>query len=282
MIFVKLTDLKGSPVMNLEGFFARHPVFTVRELAASLDSEKPLASKTTNSLLAYHARAGHIMRVRRGLYVTLPPGSSPGRYSLDPFLLATKMTEDAVLAYHTALEFHGKAYSVQKIFTYATRKILRPSQVRSYRFRAIRFPKALRLKGRENFEVINAERAGLTVRVTTLERTLVDVLDRPNLSGSWEQIWRSLESVEFFDLPRVVDYALLLGNATTAAKVGFFLDQHRDVLMAKETHLKPLRDMKPRRPHYLERSKRHSGRLVQAWNLVVPESVINRSWAEIS
>ena len=282
MIFVKSVDSKGSPVMNLEGFFARYSVFTVREIAASLDSEKPRASKATNSLLAYHTRASHIMRVRRGLYVTLPPGSSPSNYSLDPFLLAARMTEDAVLAYYTALEFHGKAYSIHKNFTYATRKILRPSHVRSYRFRAVQFPKALRLKGKEDFEVANAERAGLTVRVTTLERTLVDVLDRPNLSGSWEQIWRSLESIEFFDLSKVVEYAVLLGNATTAAKVGFFLDQHRDVLMAKETHLKPLRDMKPRRPHYLERSKRHSGRLIQAWNLVVPESVIGRSWAEIS
>jgi len=268
--------------MNLEGFFARHPVFTVREMTAFLDSEKPRPSKATNSLLAYHTRAEHIMRVRRGLYVTLPQGSSPGTYSPDPFLLAAKMTEDSVLAYYTALEFHGKAYSVHKDFTYATRKIPRPSHFRSYQFRAVQFPKALRLKGKEDFEVTNAERAGLTVRVTTLERTLVDVLDRPNLSGSWEQIWRSLESVEFFDLSKVVEYAVLLGNATTAAKVGFFLDQHRDVLMVKETHLKPLRDMKPRRPHYLERSKRHSGRLIQAWNLVVPESVITRSWAEIS
>ena len=268
--------------MNLEGFFARHPVFTVREIAASLDSEKPRPSKATNSLLAYHTRAGHILRVRRGLYVTLPPGFSPDTYSPDPFLLAAKMTEDAVLAYYTALEFHGKAYSVSKNFTYATRKIPRPSNIGSFRFRAVQFPKALRLKGKEDYEVATAERAGLTVRVTTLERTLVDVLDRPSLSGSWEQIWRSLESVEFFDLRKVIEYAVLLGNATTAAKVGFFLDQHRDALMAKETHLKPLRDMKPRRPHYLERSKRHSGRLVQAWNLVVPESVINRSWAEIS
>jgi predicted transcriptional regulator of viral defense system len=268
--------------MNLEGFFARHSVFTVREMAVFLDSEKPRPSKATNSLLAYHTRAGHILRVRRGLYVALPPGSSPGTYSPDPFLLAAKMTEDAVLAYYTALEFHGKAYSIHKSFTYATRKILRPSRIGSFRFRAVQFPKALRLKGKEDFEVTNAERAGITVRVTTLERTLVDVLDRPNLSGSWEQIWRSLESIEFFDLSKVVEYAVLLGNATTAAKVGFFLDQHRDALMAKETHLKPLRDMKPRRPHYLERSKRHPGRLIQAWNLVVPESVIGRSWAEIS
>ncbi|MDO8723214.1 MAG: hypothetical protein Q7J31_13475 [Syntrophales bacterium] len=57
----------------------------------------------------------------------------------------------------------------------------------------------------------------MEVRVTGLERTFVDVLYRPDLSGSWEEIWRSLETVEFFDLDKVAAYVVLLGNATTAA-----------------------------------------------------------------
>lgn len=71
------------------------------------------------------------------------------------------------------------------------------------------------------------DRAGLSVRVTSLERTLVDVLVRPDLGGGWEEIWRSLEMVEFFDLDVVIDYTLLFENATTAAKVGFFLELRR-------------------------------------------------------
>ena len=52
---------------------------------------------------------------------------------------------------------------------------------------------------------------------TSLERTLVDVLDRPDLTGSWEEIWRSLESIEFFDIEQIVEYVLLLENATLAS-----------------------------------------------------------------
>ncbi len=106
----------------------------------------------------------------------------------------------------------------------------------------------------------------------------MDVLDRPDLSGSWEEIWRSLESIEFFDLDKVVEYAILLGNATTGAKVGFFLEQHRELLMVEYRHLKLLNDMRPRQPHYLDRAKRKSGRLVSEWNLVVPREVFERSW----
>ena len=69
----------------------------------------------------------------------------------------------------------------------------------------------------------------------------MDVLDRPRHSGGWEEIWRSLESVEFFDVERVVEYALLLDNATTAAKVGFYLEQHRDALMIEPADIEVLR-----------------------------------------
>ena len=36
--------------------------------------------------------------------------------------------------------------------------------------------------------------------VTGYERALVDVLDAPEHGGGWEEIWGSLESIEFVDL----------------------------------------------------------------------------------
>ena len=119
------------------------------------------------------------------------------------------------------------------------------------------------------------------MRVTSLERALVDVLDRPGLSGSWEEIWRSLAAVEFFDLDVVLDYVRLLDNATTAAKVGFFLDQHAEALMVEEAHLTALRAMRPNHAHYLQRGQREGGRLISEWNLIVPEEIVEQAWAEV-
>src|SRR3970040_2338540 len=47
--------------------------------------------------------------------------------------------------------------------------------------------------------------------------------------------------VEFFDLDAVASYAVKLGSALTAARVGFFLEQHREALMVEDKHLEPLR-----------------------------------------
>jgi hypothetical protein len=113
------------------------------------------------------------------------------------------------------------------------------------------------------------------------QHAVFTVLDRPDLTGSWEEIWRSLESVEFFDLDQVVEYAMLLENATTAAKVGYFLAQHGETLMVEDAHLAPLRKVRPRQPHYLIRGKRQNCRWVKEWNLMVPPEVLNRSWGEV-
>jgi predicted transcriptional regulator of viral defense system len=268
-------------MMKLRAFLRTHPVFTVEDFAGFLSSDGTHNLRTQESLLAYHVKAGNIVRVRRGLYASVPPGASPENFPIDPFLLAARISKEAVLAYHTALEAHGKAYSVYEHFTYLVSRPVPLITFRAHLFKGVRFPQALVRKKAESFDVMKADRSGMAISVTGLERTFVDVLNRPDLSGSWEEIWRSLETVEYFDLDKVTLYVDLLGNATTAAKVGFFLEQHRDSLMVDEAHLKTFRDRRPRRPHYLERSRRKAGRFVADWNLVVPEEVYGRSWEEL-
>ena len=269
------------PAINHESFFRRHPVFTGEEMAEHLSSNGEAGTRSQESLLAYHTKGGRLLRVRRGLFAVVPPGADASTYPVDPYLVAAKLTRDSVLSHHTALEFHGRAYSMWQQVTYSASRPLEKFTFRAHVFQGTKFPEAMRRSGKEHFEVLTRERAGVAVRVASLERTLVDALDRPHLSGGWEEVWRSLESVEFFDLDRVVEYTLLLENSTTAAKVGFFLDQHRDVLMVEERYLQPLREMRPRQPHYLDRNRRDPGSLAADWNLVIPAEVAGRSWAEV-
>lgn len=267
--------------MRHETFFRKHPVFTGKELDEHISSMGNVGPRTRESLLNYHKKTGHIVPIRRGLYAVIPPGADPDSYPVDPFLVAAKLTIDAVLSYHTALEVHGYAYSIREHLTYSAARPVLPVSFRSHVFRGVTFPKPLCRVGKEDFGIITVDRSGVDVRVTCLERTLVDVLDRADFSGSWEEIWRSLEGIEFFDLDQVIEYALLLGNATTIAKVGFYLEQHREPLMVEERHLKPLHDHCPRQPHYMDSSNRRSGKVVTDWNLVIPVSLFERTWGEV-
>lgn len=264
--------------MDALAFFASRCVFTTEEFGDALG----LARRSRDSLLGYYRRQGRILPVRRGLYWVAQPGENPDNASFDPYLIAARMTDDTVLAYHTALEFHGRAYSGFSEFQYLTERAARSVTFRGWQFRPVRLPKALLKAGEACFGVEQYDRAGHSVDVAGLERTLVDTLDCPELCGGWEEVWRSLEMVEFFDLDQVVAYALLLDNATAIGKVGWFLECHRDNLMVEEQYLRSLQRQSPRQPRYINRRDSGPTCMISKWNLIVPEALAERRWGEVA
>mgnify|MGYP001824286420 FL=1 len=84
--------------MRVQDFFSENPVFRHEAFAAFLESTGSHRTKTREALLAYHVKAGHLLRLRRGLYAVVPRGFTPGDYPVDPYLLAGQLAEDAVLA----------------------------------------------------------------------------------------------------------------------------------------------------------------------------------------
>lgn len=264
--------------MRSHDFFEAHPVFTHAEFV-SAHTASGRSAHTSNALLRKHLAAGRLLRVRRGLYATVPRGTNPDEAVVDPYLVATQLTDDAAIAYHAALQFHGRSSSIWRRYHYLTRARARPLTFRGSELVPVRAAPSLRDLPDLGGGILEQPHAGGTVRVTTLERALVDVFDAPDKGGGWEEIWRSLESVEFFDLDAVIDYAYALGSAIAAARVGFFLDQHREALMVEDAHLHRLKELGPKGPRYFD-PKRQPGKLVSAWNLVVPEPILSRAWEE--
>jgi len=198
---------------------------------------------------------------------------------LDPYVLASLLAPDGVVAYHAALQFHGKVHSISRRFTFLTCTRTKPFMFRGSEFAPVPVPPSLRKLPDLGGGIVEKLRDDVRVRVTTLERTLVDLLDAPRHGGGWEEVWRSLEMVEFFDLDAVVEYARKLGSAITAARVGFFLEQHREPLMVEDAQLAKLQELAPKGPRYFD-SKRRPGKFVPAWNLVVLESILTKQWEE--
>jgi predicted transcriptional regulator of viral defense system len=262
-------------------YFARHPVFRHDEFVVAHAGSGGRSRHTSASVLKQHVAAGTLLHIRRGLYATAPRGIAPANFQVDPYLLATKLAPDAVVAYHAALQFHGKVYSVWNRFHYLARARQRRFVFRDLEFVPVQVPAALRSRPDLGGGIVDHRHAGGLARITSLERTLVDVLDSPDRSGGWEEVWRSLEMVEFFDVDAVLEYARMLRSALTAARVGFFLEQHREALMVEERHLQSFRDLAPAQPRYLDQ-RRERGKLVAKWNLVVPERIIARAWGQVS
>jgi predicted transcriptional regulator of viral defense system len=249
--------------MKAETFLTTHRLFTRAEFAAVLRG-RGRAKSTVDSHLARWLKQGRIARVKQGVFVRagVPP---------DFVALASRMAPDAAVAYHTALEVHGYAQSVFERLTFVTWTGAKPTTFKGRRFVPVR-PRA-RLRAADHGErwIERAERAGVEIRVTDLERTVVDVLDRPELAGGIEEVWRSLASVPAVDPASLEDYVTLLGGRTLAAKVGFFLESRREDLVVPTAVLERLQARVPRSPVFMDR--RRKGRLVARWALIVPQEV---------
>jgi predicted transcriptional regulator of viral defense system len=264
-----------------KAFFALHAVFRLEEFRTAHLASGRRSAATTAAVLKQHVAAGHLVNVRRGLYAVVPPAADAATFRVDPFLLASRLTDDSVIAYHAALQLLGVAHSLSNRITYLTRHRAKPFRFQDLEFVPVLVPAAVRERKDLGGGIREERRQGLVVRVTGHERTLVDVFDAPELGGGWEEIWRSLEAIEFVDLDFVVDYVVRLGSALTIARVGFFLEQHRDALLVEDRHIEALQARAPNQPSYLERRIR-GGKLVPRWNLIVPDDVRTRAWAEVA
>lgn len=268
--------------MNIIAFFEQYPVFTQEELRQFLISRGTTNTNTQRETLAYHLKKRNAIKIRRGLFASVPISYQNSIESLpvDSFLIAGRITQDATIAYYSAFDFHGVSYSTHQQILYMSEHIIRPFTFNGIKYICLPFPKALTEQHQTKFDVITAERQGLNIQITSLERTLVDVLDRPNYGGGWEEIWRTAKHVPILNLDKIIEYANLLNNATTIAKLGFFLEQFKQQFNVDSHLLDYLEKKKPKSTHYLERHKRESGKLVKRWNLVVPNSILDQTWEE--
>lgn len=245
--------------MKPEHFLARHSLFTRAELAAALPGRSP---GTINAHLTRWRGQGRIVRVKNELYVRQDTPAP------DFVALASRMAPDAAVSHHTALEVYGCAQSLFTRLTFVTWTQTREVEFLGHRLVPVRPDVALDRSGRRDAWLEIVDREGLQVRVTSLERTLVDVLDRPALAGGVVEVWRSLAALPAVDPVALLEYVRVLDSRTVAARVGFFLDARREELAVPTSTLEALQELLPGQPVHLDRAQ--GGRLNRRWRLYVP------------
>lgn len=266
--------------MKVDAFFYTHPVFRYDEFVQWRAGQGVNNLRATRKALLYHTKTGRLLNIRRGIYAVVPPDVTPDQISIDPYLLAGKASKDSVLAYHTALELHGVAYSVFEQFNFLTSQKVKPFEFRGQLFQPVAFSLALKKINEQGYGVEKLDRQGITIKITNFARTFVDVLDRIQLSGGWEEVIRSISNMAVLDVNEVVHYCLMLSNRILAAKVGFFLEQRQGAFAIGDEVLKPLLKKKPLTPQSLVLHDRDEGQLVKKWNLILPLRVLKKSWEE--
>jgi len=245
------------------------PVFRLDEAVAIMPEWVP---ETVYKRLADLVRQGRVGRVGLGVYFVVRPGQRPETTVVDPYLVGSRLASDSVLAYHTALELLGTAYTAMRTVYYLSREPQKTRKTLTWRgttYRWVKPPVATLRATAAGTGVTSQERDRLTVLHTGRARTLVDCLDRLAFSGGLEEVLRSIEVWPTVDPTEVVQYLQVLGKSTLYAKVGYVLERCASQWGLAESDLEPLRKELPRSPTYLGR-RDQPGRYVARWKLLIP------------
>lgn len=266
--------------MSIEQFLYDHPVFRYEEFIAWKTAKGKIKLSSADTALRYFITKGRIKPIRRKLYAAVPPNQTAEILEVDPYLVAGKTTEDAVLGYHTALELMGAAYSTFGQFSYLSQLKSKPFEFEGRWFQAVSIPTVLQKKHESWIGVNIINRQGVALKITDPARTFVDVLDRIELSGGWEEVCRSIANIAALNIEEVIHYCLMLNNAGLSAKVGYFLSQRQGAFAVSEMQLEPLLASKPKTPQHVSKPSQERFQLIKRWNILLPVSVSKQLWEE--
>lgn len=197
-----------------------------REEDVSLDSIQRLAKvrrgfarKLAHGLVA----KGWLQRVGRGRYLLNPSGYGPDAVpETDPLRVGSRLVEPYYFGFATAAELWGLLLQPGRTYYVVTPKrttvrVPGPAQFRLVRQSESRF-----------FGATTIDRRGQKLRVSDPERTVLDCLDRPELSGGLPGAVQVLARAKArLSWGRLATYLSRFGNESLCRRCGFLADRLR-------------------------------------------------------
>ena len=161
-------------------------------------------------------RSHRVEQVKKGLYALVDP-STDAVYA-NKFQVACRLFPDAYFSYHEALEYYGLAnQSFVSVFNY-----LCHVRVPEFEFDGILYHSK---KVDHQTQVIDL-RSTKGLRVVTLERTIVDCIDCPELSGGLDEVESALDYAPKLDLGLVMEMLEFYDKRVLYQKVGYLFEKH--------------------------------------------------------
>ena len=138
---------------------------------------------------------GKIVKLKGGLYATVNPIEKD--IYVNRFEIATALHEGAYCAYHTALEYYGLATQVYYDVHVVTEKRYSPMVIEGLEYQFF--------QNEYNGGIIETKQ-NTQIRITELERTIIDCLDRLLLSGGLEEVFMALTMINYCDEDKLLKH----------------------------------------------------------------------------
>jgi len=208
---------------NTEASFLTNLAAKGTEIFRTLDAYRILGpGKPTRDTLERLVEKGWLERIEKGKYLIVPLEAGPERiWTEDAFVIAGHLVRPSMVAYWSALSYWNLTDQVPRVTYVQTpaRKENRSPVVIGMQFRIVRV-KEQRFFGGHSFSVGESP-----VQVTDLEKTIIDCLDRPELSGGVGEVARALRDAEGeMDWERATEHLGRFGSGAVVKRLGFLVE----------------------------------------------------------
>lgn len=178
-----------------------------------------LGSQSLKVTLSRMEKEGWIERIEKGKYILIPLGAKKGEYTINEFIIGSQLVKPAVIAYWSALNYHGFTEQIPNIVFIQTtsRKKEQELEIFGVRYRIVRITE----KKIFGFEKVWID--DVAVLITNPEKTVVDCLDKPRYCGGIAETAKALHGD--LDMEKLRKYAIDIGNSAVIKRLGLLCDK---------------------------------------------------------
>lgn len=238
--------------------------FTRQEVVQIIGNE-PAA----HSLLHDYLKMKYIERIRRNLYTAISLESK--QPIANRFMIASKITENSYVSFHSAFEYYGYANQVfYEVYVMSNQRFA------DFDFDGVTFTRIFPQISSGVIETASG------VRVTDLERTVIDSIHSFEKVGGLEELLRCLSLVPSLRTDKLLEYLEEYGLANLYQKSGFILQQFSKQLGISDKFFETCKNKAPASKKYLYTAKDSLSEnfvLHEDWRLYAPEdfkSILNK------
>ena len=244
--------------MNLYFQLLKTPVFTVEEIDKHYNN-----MNSARSAIKRLMKEGMVAKIRNNLYTCI--SGETGAPVANRFQIASKITPTSYVSHHTAMEYYGITNQVYYDVYVASETSFREFEFDGYTYRYV---------ASNDMEGVETPAFSGGIRITNIERTLVDsVKDMDKIAGI-EEVIQDIGSVKHMQEKRVLKYLKLISNQFLYQKMGFLLSGHKEQIGLSDEFFDICKSQIGKSKRYLTKDM-SGGQYIDEWKLVVPENIYN-------
>jgi predicted transcriptional regulator of viral defense system len=215
-------------------------------------------TETAHSIIAAYKKKGLIESVKRDLFVAVSLETKqpiPNRYAI-----ASHIAGDACISHHSAFEYYGLANQVYYEIYVSSWTRFRTFEHGGVTYRHVQPSMDLGVDDRRD-----------GVRVTDIERTVIDGINDFEKIGGLEELLRCLDMIPHLDGAKLIDRLESCGNGFLHQKAGYILEHFKETMDLAESFFAACRGKVPQCNRYLYRELRQEPHVLRKdWRLYAP------------